>query len=240
MIHLITYSDDKMLRSRKLCATSAVKQGCDSARGYGPEDISEEFRQANSDILSAERGCGYWLWKPYIIYKEMLSLSGGDILIYSDAGQEFVGSVHPMIQAMQGDIMLFSNGWKHIEWCKGSVCKAILGDHWSHYDNRQAQASLQVYRVSQKSLAFVKEWLMYCQIPGLIDDSPCDYNYPTFADHRHDQAILGCLAIKYGITLRWFPTTTNMHQQQPGDSYPAVILHHRRRDTGKGGGEVEW
>lgn len=82
---------------------------------------------------------------------------------------------------------------------------------------------------------------MYCQMPGLIDDSPSKSpNYPTFADHRHDQAILSCVAYKYFIKGRWFPTTTNMHQQQPGDSYPAVILHHRRRDTGKGGGDVEW
>lgn len=253
-INLVTFTDHQMTRSAQLCLSSALKHGVDNGIIWHKYMITDnasaykEFYEFNKDILDAERGAGFWLWKPYIIYKELLRLNDGDILIYSDAGQEFVGSVKPVIDAMDGPVMLFSNGWKHVEWCKADCMFNILNwdmkiDFESKYASaqrqhvmllqqyKQSQASLQIYRVSPESKAFVKEWLLYCQMPGLIDDYPSKLpNYPTFAEHRHDQAILTCVALKHGIPLRWFPTLTNMHQQQPGDNYPAIINHHRKRD----------
>jgi len=34
------------------------------------------------------RGYGYWLWKPYIIKKNMERMKNGDILLYLDSGCE--------------------------------------------------------------------------------------------------------------------------------------------------------
>lgn len=236
-IILVTYSSPNMTISRELCVNSALKHGCTHAWPQHDDTMSFEFRDFNKDILSAERGAGYWLWKPYFIYKAMQLMTDGEVLIYSDAGQEFVGPIQPVIDAMNGDIMLFSNGWPHVEWCKWDCIETIIPGCYTQRDmaavnHKQIQASLQFYRVSKQSKDFVKEWLMYCQIPRLIDDSPSKSpNYPTFADHRHDQAILSCVAHKYSIKGRWFPTLTNMHQQQPGDNYPAIINHHRKRNN---------
>lgn len=235
MITLTTFADSNMQRSMQLCKTSAYKNGIDNVMTWGPENISDEFYNMNP-VLKEKRGVGYWLWKSYFIYKTMLMLPEGSILIYSDAGQEFIAPVQPVIDAMQGNIMLFTNGWPHVEWCKWDVIHSIIPGHPAIQSKQhpQCQASLQIYRVSQASKDFVKEWLLYCQMPGFIDDSPSKRtNYPTFAEHRHDQAILTTIAIKYAIPLRWFPTVTNMHQTKPGDNYPAIIKHFRRLEGEK-------
>ena len=53
---------------------------------YGPEDLDDEFTLNFKDILREQRGCGYWIWKPYIIKKHLDKLQADDILIYLDAG----------------------------------------------------------------------------------------------------------------------------------------------------------
>ena len=52
---------------------------------YGPNDLDKVFREKNKDILSRERGNGYWLWKSYIINKTIIEkLNERDYLIYTD------------------------------------------------------------------------------------------------------------------------------------------------------------
>jgi hypothetical protein len=247
MIRLVTYADDSMSQSMNLCVESALKNGVDICWPQNPNTIDPTFREFNKEILEAKRGAGFWLWKPYHIYKAMLGCQEGDILIWSDAGQEFVGDVKQVIKCMKENVMLFNNGFAHVEWCKMDVINRILpicpGDNT--IGSKQPQASFQIYYINEASKKFVKEWLLYCQMPGMIDDFPSIIpNVPNFADHRHDQAILGCLRIKYKIPLHWFPSLTNMHRldmKLPGDDYPAIINHHRKRNRGFGNSNnPEW
>lgn len=248
MIRGITYSDENMTRSAMLCRESMLKNGVAECSVWCPGDIQPEFKQFNRDIFAQERGAHcYWLFKPYIIYNRMLRMEEGEILIYSDAGIEFVAPVQPIIDRMDEDIFFFDNNFPHVEWCKGDVFHSILSevfgelyagkapaDHQKNiYRIRQVQASSFFIRVNQKTLNFVKEWLLRCQQPGFIDDSPSRLaNYPTFAEHRHDQAILTCLQVKYRYKTHWFPTTTAQHLREyhPEDVYPTMFLHHRKRN----------
>jgi hypothetical protein len=252
MIRLITWTDENMTQSASLCAESGRENGVDFAsfriKKFDDEDT---FRTFNSHILKQDRGSGYWLFKPYCIYDEILTCAVGDILIYCDAGCEFIESVHKLINCMDQDIMLFTNNFPHVEWCKADVFTGITGikiptdgqdEHLRDY--KQVQASLIIFKVNETTRNFVKEWLLWCQMPGFIDDSPSKLpNYRTFAEHRHDQAILCCMQIKYGYKLHWFPSTMNMHRidtRLPEDNYPAIINHHRRRNFGMGNGDAEW
>ena len=61
----------------------------DECHAYDATVMDEQFRQKNQHILSQGRGAGYWLWKPYIIYKWLTDPSMEDdnsYVIYSDAG----------------------------------------------------------------------------------------------------------------------------------------------------------
>lgn len=244
----ITYTDHNMMQSAELCRLSMMKNSVDDAAIFMPRHISRYFIDANSDIFKdGARGAGcYWLFKPFLLHDAMRYAQNGDVIIYSDAGVEFINDVQHIISRMDEDIFFFTNGFPHVEWCKMDVIERILPTAYEHtygfltteksrkefYDKKQVQASVIFLKVNQTTRNFVKEWLLYCQMPGFIDDSPSKLpNYPTFAEHRHDQAILTCLQIKYGYKLHWWPTAYAEHIRIQGDDYPVMFNHHRKRDN---------
>lgn len=262
MIRLVNFADSTMTQSQQLCSESALKHGVDICWPQNPNTISTEFKDFNKEIFSASRGCGYWLWKPYHIYKALLQCQEGDYLIYADAGIEFVNSVRYIIDRMDEDIFFFTNGFPHVEWCKADVlneilnwgisfektdCGILASMDWKsigYNEQNQVQASCIFFKITQKTIDFVKEWLLYCQMPGFIDDSPSKLaNYPTFAEHRHDQAVATCLAIKYNFKLHFWPTNYSehiRHTARPEDNYPTLFNHHRRRNSGTITTEPTW
>src|SRR5689334_19513736 len=109
MITLVSYASDNMTISQEMLVVSAYKHGVDQVVSFGRKDIDDNFYLTNKDILDAERGAGYWLWKPYIINKMINKLNEGDILIYSDAGVALINPVQLVIQEMKEDILFFTN-----------------------------------------------------------------------------------------------------------------------------------
>ena len=250
MIHLVTFSDESMSRAGELCARSAARVGggVDDALHWHHEDLlATDFYRDNIDILSQPRGLGVWAWKPWVV---LMALEGkmtgkqfiqnsftppkdGDILIYSDAGVEFINNVCHIIDRMDQDIFLFGNNWEHAHWCKRDVIDEVWpcaardipwsgsdGSEgiWENVDTawtrfgKQCQASVIFFRVSDYSKQFVAEWLKWCLFEGgrLIDDSPSRTpNHPEFRENRHDQAILTTLAYREGIKLHYWPASYN-------------------------------
>jgi hypothetical protein len=222
-----------MTKAQELCVSSSLKYGVNEAYKFHQGCIDPQFYEDNKEVLDQSRGAGYWLWKPYCIHRVMQNCKDGDVLIYSDSGCEWVNNVHELINPMDQDILFFSNGHQHIHWCKMDVLEAIIPGKYS-YNNQQVQASVIVFKVSKVTRDFVKEWLLWCQMPGFIDDSPSKLpNDKEFAEHRHDQAILTCLQIKYGYKLHWWPDKLWYESQKYKwpDRYPAMIKHHRKRNN---------
>lgn len=225
MIHHITYTNDLMTISAEKCKQSALKWGADSSAVFTREQIPEHIIKPHENHF-----CDYWAWKPYIVFDQIHNLPIGSYLVYSDAGIEFVNDIRHVINCMgDQDIFLFSNGWKHSDWCKMDIFKTIGVEPGEH---KQTQASLLFFKVSIKSRVFAAEWFAASAAKGLIDDSPSKHpNTPTFAENRHDQAILATLAIKYEIPLHWYPVTTAHHiKAEYSDTYPEIALHHRKRN----------
>lgn len=239
MIHHVTFTDSNMTRSAQLCIDSAKRHGAETHARFTPANISgwpevkahpEIFRQPDNPA----RAWGWWAWKPLIIAKEMSWLPNGAILIYSDAGIEFINNVNHVIDCMDGDVSLFGNNWEHAHWCKRDVIEAAwpltlddmtdddedyFGSYmdwwrvkgWSRF-SKQVQASVIFFRVSECSRAFVAEWLGWCLFDEgrLVDDSPSGLpNHPEFREHRHDQAILTTMAYREGIPLHYWPASYN-------------------------------
>lgn len=243
MIHLVTFSDESMGRSRSLCV--------DSAMNHGVDGITWAFAARPSDI-AAGRGLGFWAWKPRIILDFLTDKTGGlahpddgDILIYSDAGVEFINNVNYIIDRMDQDIFLFGNQWEHAHWCKRDVIEyvwprwgKVSAVDWGYF-GKQVQASVIFFRVSDYTRKFVKEWLDWCLFEGgrLIDDSPSRTpNHPEFREHRHDQAILTTMAYRDGLKLHWWPASYNdgaftyERGDYPDEGYPVLFNHHRKRN----------
>ena len=63
----------------------------DTIIAFSENDLKDdnEFWSKHSDfIVKNKRGYGNWLWKPYLIKKQMDKMKDGDILLYLDAGCE--------------------------------------------------------------------------------------------------------------------------------------------------------
>lgn len=58
--------------------------------------LKEDYLQNDQDfwgphhrlMKTVQRGYGYWLWKPYIVKKQLEKMNDNDILIYADSGCE--------------------------------------------------------------------------------------------------------------------------------------------------------
>ena len=242
----ITYSDIRMTKSAVLCEDSMFENAVDDTSCYSYGDILSDFNSDNYSVLSREFGVGLYIWKPYIINHSLRNLDDGDILIYSDAGVEFINSVHHIIDRMDQDIWLFGNMFEHEHWCKKECLDMMnMGYYWRHKDGRpfpgkQVQASVIFIHVSPFSRKFIKEWLLWCQMPGCIE-TECDpaIQHPQFKEHRWDQAILTNLAIKHDIKLHYWPASYNngafeydpVGYDRSVDNYPILFNHHRRRNN---------
>lgn len=247
--HLVTFSDESMIRSRELCVTSAQKYGCGVVSWIRAEELDDFELRRNV------RGLGYWSWKPRIINSALnatdtfVPLKDGDTLIYADAGIEFIENVNYIIDRMTTDIFLFGNNWEHAHWCKADTLEEIMPWSTGNPDlpwcntvltyGKQCQASVIFFRVSDYTRRFVKELLDWCLFEGgrLIDDSPSHVrNHPEFREHRHDQAILTTMAYRDGIPLHYWPAQYNdgAFVYERGDyadeGYPVMFHHHRKRN----------
>ena len=86
-IHFITYGNDRFKKSKARIKQEAIDFGeFDSIEVFGPEDLDEDFRKEYSDVLSAQRGGGYWIWKPQIIKQKLNKIDKNDLLLYLDSG----------------------------------------------------------------------------------------------------------------------------------------------------------
>lgn len=231
MIWHITYTNDNMTISAKKCSDSAFKFGCDSSTIYKEADLDGLFLSRNKELLSRPRGCGYWAWKPQIILQELRECDVNDIVIYTDAGVEFINDVNHLVEAMGSQsCLLFGNNYLHHEWCKGDVY-----DMTPDYIGNQLQASAMLFRPSAQKI--IERWGELCQIPYLIDDSPSVIQNQTgFQEHRHDQAILTAIAIQENIPFHWWPASYcdgKFIYEKFGktDNYPVIFNHHRKRNN---------
>jgi hypothetical protein len=232
MIQHITYANGDMSISGVKCSESALAYGCDRTTLYTPRDIDKVFRTEHNDIISEPRGAGYWLWKPYVIEQALSKIIIGETLVYTDAGLLFEANVNGLIQSMDSDIMVFGNRWRHGDWCRMDVLKAMGCE--TRTDIEQLQASCIILRKSIQSIEFVRDWLYFCTLNRYITDDPStEPNEPTFREHRHDQAILTNMAMLYGLTWHWWPSQYSLRykHQYPLDSYGVTFQHHRKRNN---------
>jgi len=234
MLKHITYSSGNMEKSAELARTSALKYGADQSVIYHPEDIDKDYYLDYEHILSQPRGAGYWLWKPYFIEANLKDMKDGDMLLYTDAGVEIVNDLSHLTK-LNHNIHLFRNMYIHEHWCKMDVMYRIAG--WRSMPIKQVQASAMLFIAGEESLHLVNKWHIWCTIRDMIDDTPSKMkNAPGFQEHRHDQAILTCLAHRYQIKTHWWPAQYNDGAFVYDDGlnerpYPVIFHHHRKRDN---------
>ena len=233
----ISYGDESFKQSLEYNGKSALEIAkADEFYGYTPEDIDPEFKAKNDYILSKGRGNGYWLWKPYFLYKTLTEkLNDGDYLIYSDAGIFYVDLAQKLVDFLnEKKAEMYFHRLPHLEkvYTKRDAFILMGVDGPFYAETGQFNAAFQVYRKSKFTEFFLGEYLYYAQDKRIITDDQNEMgtpNYEGFRDHRHDQSILSLLTKKYG-QVNANKTNLNIDLiKNYQEVMPTIFCHHRRR-----------
>lgn len=163
------------------------------------------------------RGYGYMCWKMYIIWKQLLRMKDGELLLFADAGCElnpegrerFLSWVKEL-EVGNADIQVStacrkdSNGIPCTErrWTK----KQVLDFFEISEDDRdrlQYASGIIFIRRDAKMVRFFEELVQIIfKYPQLLTDDISDKEDPIFVENRHDQSLLSCALHRYRNTIK--------------------------------------
>lgn len=199
------YADSLRELERSACAF-----GIDKVFSWDPNRIrATAFYDQNRAVLDSGRGCGYWLWKPYIIGRALAAADEKDILVYADAGVSVVQPLQPLFDLCRetAGLLVFAGHYDGLaaqlntcgRWTKRDCFILMDCDRPEVHAAPMLDASFLVLRKTERSIGFVKAWLELCKLSAIVTDLPntCGKrNLPGFVAHRHDQSVLSLLAAR--------------------------------------------
>jgi|WetSurMetagenome_2_1015567.scaffolds.fasta_scaffold00103_24 hypothetical protein len=235
----VAFANDKFLKSLNILEkTSLAIGGVDKFIRYETKDLQiDNFWQENHCILSQPLGAGFWIWKPFIILQAMKQTEDGDIILYTDAGVEVLNSLNPLFkitETSKDNRMLFAltmnyGTHRHSEYTKRD-CFVLMGqDEPKYWNARMLNAAFSLWMKTEKNIAFLMEWQKYLKDSRVVTYEPntCGKpNLPDYIDHRHDQAVLSLLSLKYGRELYREPTQFTINESFDNSPYGQLFNHH--------------
>ena len=247
-----SYSTKEFYNSLDLLQKTSIEVGgADRFVRHTFDDLKDsEFFRENEYLLLRSRDevltdanklrkVGYWMWKPFIILETMKVVDDGDIVLYTDAGVSIIDNLDPLYEiakTAKDNRMLFEPSMIygphiHSMWTKRD-CFILMGmDEPEYWQARMLHAAFSVWMKTQKNIEFLSEWQRYMTDPRVVTDEPntCGKpNFPDFAEHRYDQAVLSLLSLKYGRELYREPTqfSNNEKEKFANSPYNQLFNHH--------------
>ena len=83
-----------MVRHTELAPDRAVEE----ADGVFDRRGTARVRSEPLEEVVAPRGAGFWLWKPWLVLRQLQKMAEGELLLYTDAGMLFVGDVAGLLE----------------------------------------------------------------------------------------------------------------------------------------------
>ncbi len=207
--YLINYADITHIQSQKnnTCSGKEIAK-FDEVIEYSKKNIDDDFLKKNNHILSQRRGAGYWLWKPYIIYKTLNLVKENDVVFYSDSGISFLEDISellPVLNSHPSQMLVFElDVHKNKTWTKRD-CFVLTDCNTSEFaDMNMILASYMIMKKSHFVMNFIENWLTVCQDYRAITDCENELglnNYKEFIDHRHDQSVLSLISRKFKVNV---------------------------------------
>lgn len=207
-IHLVTFSNFKYKKQQEELNLFAKSLNLNTFE-YTFENIkNDNFYKENKKILDREKGCGFCLWKPYIIQQTLKLIDKNDIVFYIDSADIFHKNALSIIkQEMMNNSHLFLFGsYTNKCYTKRDTFHYMNCDESKYWNSIQCEAGVNCFKNNDESEDFLLEWLNFCKDERIItdDENKCGLpNFPEYVDHRYDQSVLSNLIIKYNK--KYFP-----------------------------------
>jgi hypothetical protein len=216
---ILNYGDQKYKLARKRISLEAQKLNFFDKIITETENIKDDLEIIDclknpnfKKVFNAKRGGGYWIWKPYIIYKNLQLLNDNDILVYSDSGctipnnKYTINKLNEYINIVKNSdkgVLGFCNQHKESKWTKGDVFEHFnCLDNKDIYNTRQFSGGrLHIIRKCEYSLKIYKLWWNTAKnYPHLFDDSKSNTpNFKIFRENRHDQSVFSIICKTNGV-----------------------------------------
>jgi len=166
-----------------------------------------EFINKHAEFINNNRrGFGYWIWKPYLIMKQIDKMEDGDVLFYSDCGCELgienKDKLLECIDLVKTEKLMSTRAISCLEitWCKKDLLEKFGMDDEKYLNTEQLQSGIILLCICPETRRLIKDWYNISCDYHNIDDSPSiSKNYDCFREHRHDQSIYSLLAKKYNL-----------------------------------------
>jgi hypothetical protein len=175
-------------------------------------------------IQENPRGYGYWLWKPYIIKKQIENMKDDDILLYADCGCEIdirkKKKIANVFEKVKDELIIANTTRVEKNWNKMDLIIKMGMRYKMHLNSPQHEAGQILFLVCNKTRDFVNEWYKLACVYHNIDDSPSiNENVPSFKQHRHDQSIFSLLMKKNSINSKiYLKEYINYNRNKSGKS----------------------
>lgn len=209
MNHLITYGTENFNNSKLRLLEEAINTDWfTTITLYGPEYLSDEFKETFKTLLLEQRGAGYWIWKSYIIKKRLDEIAYGDILIYLDAGchinKNGIQRFHEYIDLLnKNDEGMLSFQMSHI-----MEKKFTTQEIFSYFDlntnsiianSGQFVGGILLFKKNNNSILTINKFYETLYNNPLLFTDHYNANQDSyFEDNRHDQSILSVLRKIHG------------------------------------------
>lgn len=212
----ITFGDgneDLRKAARRITAQALANGSFTHALNFDSEMLFSLSQKLGLDFFrnaSAERGFGYWRWKPVLIEAVLTQfISQGnefDGLVYVDAGCEipsnsFSGlTFRKVFQAtLKSNVVASQTSFPESNYTKRVVFEH-LDPNLAFFSGCQMQAGWIAVRKSELSISFIKEWAsLSIYSDGLLFNDQVDREYSCFKAPRNDQSIFSILFKRFGF-----------------------------------------
>jgi len=203
-IKVLTFSKGNFKQSQEKLKSHLISIGINNLINYSDSDLPKNFIDEFHDLFEQKRGYGYWIWKPFIILKELNKLADDEILIYIDSTDQPSNLFFEILNnhLSKEEIYLVNRGYKNGEWTKRDCFIMMDCDNKKYHNSIQLEAGVLGLKKTDNNIKLITEWFEFCKNRNILTDLPnvCGLeNLEGFKDHRHDQSILTNLSIKYGL-----------------------------------------
>lgn len=185
----------------------------DEVKLLNDDDLDNYIKLIVNNIIEkyGTRGYGYWIWKPYIILKELDNLQEGDILVHLDMHchlDKIKDRFDDIVKELDNKhIILGLTGFNEYKFTTTKLRKYIekqLNYKFSEeeFTDFQFEGGINFIKNCEFSRNFIRKWfeLMLNGLEYISDKYNTDSeNYKEFIDNRHDQSVVSLLAKYYKI-----------------------------------------
>lgn len=204
----LTFGDggENFVAARNRIAAEARHTGqFDEVLAYSWADVAQaEVKE--SPLRKYKRGCGYWIWKPEIIYSTLSRMQDGDILVFCDAGDVLFDA--PRQWRKFFDILdRHEIVCKRISSCNLHMCRKEMLETFGASSGIcgrlcfQFESGTIFVKRTDFTLEFMKAWMQTMIkhpeiIPDVVSEGEYENQLPSFVANRYEQSVLTLLMQK--------------------------------------------